>query len=96
MAGGSFHAPDFTVAWPTGEIGGMGLEGAVRLGFSKELAAVDPTERQHLFDTLVEAAYQHGKALTSATTFELDDVIDPADTRDWITRLLLGQEGRRS
>ena len=89
MAGGSFHAPEFTVAWPTGEIGGMGLEGAVRLGFSKELAAVaDPIERQNLFDTLVEAAYQHGKALTSATTFELDDVIDPADSRAWITRLL--------
>jgi acetyl/propionyl-CoA carboxylase alpha subunit/acetyl-CoA carboxylase carboxyltransferase component len=89
MAGGSFHAPEFTVAWPTGEIGGMGLEGAVRLGFSKELAAVtDPIERQSLFDKLVEAAYQHGKALTSATTFELDDVIDPADSREWITRLL--------
>ncbi|WIM88369.1 carboxyl transferase domain-containing protein [Candidatus Mycobacterium wuenschmannii] len=94
MAGGSFHAPEFTVAWPTGEIGGMGLEGAVRLGFSKELAAVeDPTERQNLFDKLVEAAYQHGKALTSATTFELDDVIDPADTRGWITRLLHREEG---
>ncbi len=88
MAGGSFHAPAFTVAWPTGEIGGMGLEGAVRLGFSKELAAVtDPVEHQKLFDKLVEAAYQHGKALRSATTFELDDVIDPADSRAWITRL---------
>jgi acetyl-CoA carboxylase carboxyltransferase component len=88
MAGGSFHAPEFTVAWPTGEIGGMGLEGAVRLGFRKELAAVaDPAERQRLFEKLVEAAYQHGKALTSATTFELDDVIDPADSRAWITRL---------
>lgn len=89
MAGGSFHAPEFTVAWPTGEIGGMGLEGAVRLGYSKELAAVpDPVEREKLFDKLVEAAYQHGKALTSATTFELDDVIDPADSRAWITGLL--------
>lgn len=88
MAGGSFRAPQFTVAWPTGEIGGMGLEGAVRLGFSKELAAVsDPAERQELFDKLVAAAYQHGKALRAATTFELDDVIDPADSRTWITRL---------
>jgi acetyl/propionyl-CoA carboxylase alpha subunit/acetyl-CoA carboxylase carboxyltransferase component len=88
MAGGSFHAPQFTVAWPTGEIGGMGLEGAVRLGFSKELAAAaDPTEREQLFDRLVAAAYQHGKALRAATTFELDDVIDPADSRAWITRL---------
>ncbi len=88
MAGGSFRAPQFTVAWPTGEIGGMGLEGAVRLGFSKELAAAaDPVERQQLFDKLVAAAYEHGKALRSATTFELDDVIDPADSRAWITRL---------
>jgi acetyl-CoA carboxylase carboxyltransferase component len=88
MAGGSFRAPQFTVAWPTGEIGGMGLEGAVRLGFSKELSAVaDPAERQDLFNRLVAAAYQHGKALRAATTFELDDVIDPADSRTWITRL---------
>jgi len=88
MAGGSFRAPQFTVAWPTGEIGGMGLEGAVRLGFSKELAAeADPTARQKLFDKLVAAAYEHGKALRSATTFELDDVIDPADSRAWVTRL---------
>lgn len=88
MAGGSFRAPQFTVAWPTGEIGGMGLEGAVRLGYSKELAAVDdPVERQSLFDRLVAAAYQHGKALRAATTFELDDVIDPAASRAWITRL---------
>lgn len=88
MAGGSFRAPHFTVAWPTGEIGGMGLEGAVRLGFSKELAAAgDPTERQSLFERLVAAAYEHGKALRAATTFELDDVIDPAASRAWITRL---------
>ena len=88
MAGGSFRAPQFTIAWPTGEIGGMGLEGAVRLGFSKELAAVaDAAERQQLFDRLVAAAYEHGKALRSATTFELDDVIDPADSRAWIARL---------
>ena len=94
MAGGSFRAPQFTIAWPTGEIGGMGLEGAVRLGFSKELAAEgDPVKRQELFDKLVAAAYQHGKALRAATTFELDDVIDPADSRAWIARL---REPRRS
>ncbi len=95
MAGGSFRAPQFTIAWPTGEIGGMGLEGAVRLGFSKELAAVaDPVERQSLFDRLVAAAYEHGKALRSATTFELDDVIDPAASRAWITRLPGSLRGR--
>lgn len=88
MAGGSFRAPQFTVAWPTGEIGGMGLEGAVRLGFSKELAALDdPAEREKLFAEFLALAYQHGKALTAATTFELDDVIDPADSRAWIRQL---------
>ncbi len=88
MAGGSFHAPEFTVAWPTGEIGGMGLEGAVRLGFRKELeAAPDQVARDELFAQLVAAAYQHGKALQAATIFELDDVIDPGDTRAWVSRL---------
>ena len=88
MAGGSFHAPQFTVAWPTGEIGGMGLEGAVRLGFRKELAEIaDPDQRQKVFDDLVAAAYRRGSALSAAMTFELDDVIDPADTRAWIARL---------
>ncbi|WP_316573446.1 acetyl-CoA carboxylase family protein [Nocardia canadensis] len=89
MAAGHFRAPNFTVAWPTGEIGPMGLEGAVRLGFRKELAAVaDPAERETLFGQLLALAYQQGKALTAATGFELDDVIDPADTRAWITTLV--------
>nr|WP_254205396.1 carboxyl transferase domain-containing protein [Nocardia alni] len=88
MAAGSFRAPRFVVAWPTGEVGGMGLEGAVRLGFSKELAAIeDPQARQSAYESLVEAAYESGKALTAATVGELDDVIDPADTRRWIATL---------
>jgi acetyl-CoA carboxylase carboxyltransferase component len=82
MAGGSFKAPLFTIAWPTGEFGGMGLEGSVRLGFRKELEAVeDIDERNELFDRMVEQAYQRGKALNTAMHFEIDDVIDPADTR---------------
>ncbi|TDC88753.1 carboxyl transferase domain-containing protein [Actinomadura sp. 7K507] len=83
MAGGGFKAPLATVAWPTGEIGGMGLEGAVRLGFRKELAEADDPEE--LFEKMVAAAYEYGKALHAATVFELDDVIDPALTRRWIT-----------
>ena len=82
MAGGSFHRPLFTVAWPTGELGGMGLEGAVRLGFRRELDRIDdPEERDAAFSALVFRAYEHGKALHVAEHFELDDVIDPADTR---------------
>jgi acetyl-CoA carboxylase carboxyltransferase component len=77
------------VAWPTGEFGGMGLEGAVRLGYRKELAAVeDPGERDELFRTMVERMYQHGKAISAASYFEIDDVIDPADTRRWILAVL--------
>ena len=86
MAGGSFKAPLFCVAWPTGELGGMGLEGAVRLGYRKELAAIDdPQERQRTFEEMVDRMYEHGKALNAASHFEIDDVIDPADSRRWIT-----------
>ena len=86
MAGGSFKAPFFTVSWPTGEFGGMGLEGAVKLGFRKELAAVeDPAERKDLFDTMVKRMYEHGKAVNTASHFEIDDVIDPAESRRWIS-----------
>jgi acetyl/propionyl-CoA carboxylase alpha subunit/acetyl-CoA carboxylase carboxyltransferase component len=85
MAGGSFKAPNFTVSWPTGEFGGMGLEGAVKLGYRNELAALDdPAARKKLFDEMVARMYQHGKALNSATHFEIDDVIDPAESRRWI------------
>jgi len=89
MAGGSFKAPLFTVAWPTGEFGGMGLEGAAKLGFRRELAAVeDPAERTKLFEEIVAKMYEHGKAVNYATYFELDDVIDPADSRKWIMTAL--------
>ena len=96
MAGGSLTVPLATVSWPTGELGGMGLEGAVKLGFRKELDAVsDPAERQELFDQMVAMAYEHGKALNAASLFELDDVIDPADTRRWITTTLAGPPRER-
>ena len=89
MAGGSFRSPIFTVAWPSGELGGMGLEGAVRLGFRRELEAVeDPLEREALFQRMVERAYQHGKAINVATAFEIDDVIDPVDSRRRIVEAL--------
>jgi acetyl-CoA carboxylase carboxyltransferase component len=89
MAGGSFRQPLFTVAWPTGELGGMGLEGAVRLGFRRELDAIeDPAEREAAFDAMVERAYEHGKALNVAAHFEIDDVIDPAATRGRIIHAL--------
>jgi acetyl-CoA carboxylase carboxyltransferase component len=82
MAGGSFRAPVATLSWPTGEFGGMGLEGAVKLGFRRELEAIDdPDERQAAFDSMVEAAYRHGQALNMAAHLEIDDVIDPAETR---------------
>lgn len=86
MAGGSFKEPFATVAWPTAEFGGMGLEGQVKLGFRNELAAIeDPNERKERYDQLVDAAYQRGKALVAGTSFAVDDVIDPADSRRWIS-----------
>ena len=89
MAGGGLKEPLFSVSWPTGEFGPMGLEGAVRLGFARELAeAGDPAAQEALFEQLVDTMYQHGKATNVASHFEIDDVIDPADTRRWVTRLL--------
>jgi acetyl-CoA carboxylase carboxyltransferase component len=89
MAGGSFKSPMFTVGWPTSEIGGMGLEGAVRLGYRKELEAIaDPVEREAAFERMVAHSYEMGRGLSAATVFEIDDVIDPADTRRWIVTAL--------
>jgi acetyl-CoA carboxylase carboxyltransferase component len=89
MMGGSTKAPLACLAWPTGEFGGMGLEGAVRLGYRKELdAATSDAERDALFREMVDRLYEHGKALSVATHFEIDDVIDPADTRRFIATLL--------
>ncbi|MFM1839592.1 MAG: hypothetical protein RIS37_858 [Actinomycetota bacterium] len=82
MAGGSFHAKDSIVAWPTGEFGGMGLEGAVRLGFKKELDAMpSAAERDELEKRLIAGAYERGSALSMASHTEIDNVIDPANTR---------------
>ncbi|MEH6549418.1 MAG: carboxyl transferase domain-containing protein [Pseudomonadales bacterium] len=90
MAGGSFARPIYAAAWPTGEFGGMGLEGAVKLGFKKELEAIeDETERATLFDSLVAKAYEKGKATEAATHLEIDAVIDPATTREVIINALL-------
>jgi acetyl-CoA carboxylase carboxyltransferase component len=87
MAGGSFHAPFFIVSWPTGEFGGMGLEGAVRLGYRKELdAEPTPEAKEALFQKMVAQSYARGKAINMAAYLEIDDVIDPADTRRWIMR----------
>lgn len=85
MTGGSYQAAMFCVAWPTGEFGGMGLEGSVKLGYRNELAAIeDPVERKATFDRMVAAAYAAGKAIVRASGPALDDVIDPAETRRWI------------
>jgi len=88
MAGGGFKAPLFTVAWPTSEFGAMGLEGAVRLGMRRELEAIeDAQERERVFAATVEAAYERGKGLNMASYGEIDDVIDPADSRRWVATL---------
>jgi acetyl-CoA carboxylase carboxyltransferase component len=91
MAKGGFHESIFTAAWPTAEFGAMGLEGAVKAGFKKELAAIEnPGEREALYNQLVAQLYERGKAINMAAYLEIDAVIDPADTRRWI------MEGLRS
>ena len=89
MAGGSFKIPLFTVTWPTGEFGGMGLEGAVKLGYRKELEAIkDPKKRIEAYEKMVADSYHRGRAVNMASHFELDDVIDPAETRNWVSSAL--------
>ncbi|MEL6972439.1 MAG: carboxyl transferase domain-containing protein [Bacteroidota bacterium] len=89
MAGGSFHNSFLSIAWPTAEFGAMGLEGAVQLGFRKELeAATSEEEREALYQKLVKAAYRKGQAIAAASSLEFDEVIDPKDTRVWIKQAL--------
>ena len=89
MVGGDMKQPFATVAWPTGEFGGMGFEGQIKLGFRNELAAIsDPPERLQRYEELVEMAYQRGRAMNSGVSFAVDDVIDPADSRRWIGKIL--------
>jgi acetyl-CoA carboxylase carboxyltransferase component len=89
MAGGDLRAPALTVAWPTAEFGPMGLEGAVRLGYQRELRAIaDPQDRQRRYEELVAEQYEQGKALSTAAAFEIDDVIDPAATRARVLAVL--------
>jgi len=88
MAAGGFKAPLFTIGWPTSEFGAMGLEGAVRLGMRRELEAIaDEAEREHAFAAAVAAAYERGQGINMAAYGEIDDVIDPADSRRWIATL---------
>ncbi len=99
MTGGGFHEPVFTVAWPSGEFGAMGLEGAVRLGYRKELeAAPEGPQRDALYQRHVDEHYAKGKAINMAATLEIDAVIDPATTRAWLSRGLasarVGEAGR--
>jgi acetyl-CoA carboxylase carboxyltransferase component len=95
MAGGGFKGPQFTVAWPTSEFGAMGLEGAVRLGMRRELEAIDdPEERERVFQATVAAAYDRGRGISMASYGEIDDVIDPADTRRWIATLFDDHSGQ--
>ncbi len=88
LTAGHFHAPVATAAWPSAECGAMGLEGAVRLGFRKELQAAPETEREALFQRLLAEAMARGQALNMASHLELDAVIDPADSRGWLLRVL--------
>jgi acetyl-CoA carboxylase carboxyltransferase component len=95
MAGGGFKAPMFTIGWPTSEFGAMGLEGAVRLGMRRELEAItDEAERDRVFDAAVAAAYERGQGVNMAAYGEIDDVIDPADSRRWIATLFGDEAGQ--
>ena len=89
MAGGGFHENRFTIGWPSSEYGPRGLEGAAKLGFRRELEAIEnEADREKALADMVAAMHEQGRALNVASHFEIDDVIDPADTRRWILTLV--------
>ena len=89
MCGGGALVGFFTVAWPTAEFSGMNIEGSVKLGYRRELMALeDPAERTREFNGRVERAYESAKAVNAAAGGGIDDVIDPAETRSWIAASL--------
>ena len=89
IVGGSLHRPTFSCSWSSGEFGGMGIEGAVKLGYRKELEAIDDVEeRNNLFNKLVEKMYEAGQAIQAATFLEIDAVIDPAKSRETILKVI--------
>jgi acetyl-CoA carboxylase carboxyltransferase component len=89
MTGGSLHEPVLTVAWPSAHLGPMGLEGAVRLALRKELEAIDDeAAREDRVREVTAAAQENAKAINAAQLFEIDDVIDPAQTRGLIAATL--------
>lgn len=95
MAGGAFQSGVFIVSWPTGEFGAMGLEGAVELGYRTDLEAIDDQEeRRRVYQAKVAEMYEAGKATSVAQAFEIDAVIDPAESREWILRLFDGERRR--
>ena len=94
LVGGSLHNPVYTAAWPTGEFGGMGIEGAVKLGYKKELESIENLdERKELFDKLVAKMYEVGQAIEAASFLEIDAVIDPAQTRSVVLKAFKSAEG---
>jgi acetyl/propionyl-CoA carboxylase alpha subunit len=97
MAGGGFHSPAGSIAWPSAEFGPMGIEGAIRLAYKRELEAIaDAEQRRAAFDRKVAQALENGGALNTASLFEIDDVIDPADSRRWVAQMLTTTAGRRT
>jgi hypothetical protein len=96
LVGGSLHNPVYTAAWPTGEFGGMGIEGAVKLGYKKELESLeDLNERKELFNKLVAKMYEVGQAIEAASFLEIDAVIDPIETRNIVLKAFQSAQGNR-
>jgi acetyl-CoA carboxylase carboxyltransferase component len=95
LLGGSTIVPFHSASWPTGEFAGMGIEGAVKLGMSKELEAIaDPAERAAAEQAFIDDMYYRGRAVSMAQTTEIDAVIDPAETRGWLERCVASVEPR--
>ena len=87
--GGMFQPTDLRIAWPTVEAGGMALEGAAALIQRREQRdeGAAPSDREQR-DALAAQMREGSLALSAARRFAYDEVIDPAETRERIVRML--------
>ncbi len=81
--------PSLLVGWPTAELGSMGLEGAAKIVHRKALEALpDEKARRAREREIADDLLRQNTALTMARRFEVDDIIDPAETRAAVVRFL--------
>ena len=83
---GRAYEPDYIAAWPTAEISVMGPEGAVNIIFRKQIEAMPEEEQNEARNNMVAMIREQISPYIAAGWSFIDDLIDPADTREVVVR----------